>query len=102
MFTFARRPQPASQVYCLADAKIVELDDTDHLKELLIHDKTVPFVAFSEIAQYLSEGYNYKLESELDHFCDHNNRIISLSKDQDLKLAEVQYNSANNKIYPPK
>lgn len=102
MFTFVRRPQTAPQVYTLADAKIAELDETNHLKELLVHDKTVPFIPFPDITQYLSEGYIYKLESELDHFCDNNNRVISLSKDQDLKLAEVQYHAHQNKIYPPK
>lgn len=102
MFVFQRGAQPAPRSYRLSDARVAELDDNDHLKAIIIHDKSVPFVQFDEVSNYLTKGYHYKLEVELEHFTENDNRIISLTHGNDLKLAEVQLNPLNNKIYPPK
>jgi hypothetical protein len=102
MFAFAQKSQPAPRVYQLRDARIAEVDNNDRLTELLICEKSVPFIPFLEISQYLANGYQYKLEPDIDHLTDNGNRIISLVCENDLKLAEVQYDPFSNKIYPPK
>jgi len=99
MFSFR---QPAPQARSLSDGRIAELDDSDHLAALMIDDISIPFIPFSDIVGYLQQGFAYKLEPKLDRMSSFGNQIISLRKENELRLAEIQFDSMHSRIFPPK
>ena len=101
MFVFPGNHVPPQRRYTFDQARIAELDQSNRLKELHIYDKIIPFIPFKEINTYLSNGYQYTIEKDLDAFTDNTNRIISLKNEKDLKLVEVEGNENTNTIYPP-
>jgi hypothetical protein len=109
MFSFHR---PAPQAYAfgesafykkhrLTDARVAELNDNNQLVALLIHDMRIPFISYGEVTEKLKLRCEYKFVPELDHFSCFDNQIISFREENNLKLAEVQYDQLRSMIYPP-
>lgn len=84
------------------DIHVAEINSEGRLCSLLFDSQEIPFIPFSQIQEKLSLGFRYNLEPDLGKWTTPGNRIISLKRAGDLFLAEVQYNSQTNQIFPPK
>lgn len=101
MFSFNNRPQEPVRL-SLYDASAAELSSDNTLIALCLGPIEIPFILYSEIPKYISDGYLWTYEPKLDKWTERGNNIISIKNGNKIVLSEVQYDKDKNSVYPPR